>query len=181
MPSADTLIADYLERLRRSSADLPAGARAELVEDISAHLAEKVDPTASETQVRRVLDELGTPEEIAAASESGTRSPARTGGEVAYDLATVLALLLGGFVIPLLGWIAGVLMLWNGPRWDARQKWAGTLVWPVAIILTLVALTADHRASGHLAVVVVTGLAAAVAGLVVGFAYLLRAAARPHH
>ncbi|GIH20024.1 HAAS signaling domain-containing protein [Rugosimonospora africana] len=182
MPTSDTLIADYLERLRRASVDLPAGSRAELMQDIGAHLAEKVDATASEVQVRRVLDELGTPEEIAAvaADQSGARPSAGAGGGggggLAYDTATVLVLLLGGFVIPVLGWIAGVVMLWNGPRWDARHKWAGTLIWPAAIVFTLMVLTADHRASGHLGVVVVIGLAVVVAGLVAGFGYLLRGA-----
>ncbi|HEY2763763.1 MAG TPA: hypothetical protein VGJ13_07095 [Pseudonocardiaceae bacterium] len=178
MPTPDTLIAHYLDRLRLASADLPAGSRAELMQDIGAHLAEKVDAAASEVQVRRVLDELGTPEEIVAvaADQSGARSSASAGGGLAYDVATVLVLLLGGFVIPLLGWIGGMAMLWNGPRWDARHKWAGTLIWPGAIILTLVVLTADHRTSGRLGLVVVTGLAVVVAGLVVGFVYLLRAA-----
>ncbi|GAA5180165.1 hypothetical protein GCM10023322_11850 [Rugosimonospora acidiphila] len=178
MPTPDTLIADYLDRLRQASADLPAGSRAELMQDIGAHLAEKVDATASEVQVRRVLDELGAPEEIAAeaADQSGTRSSAPAAGGLAYDVATVLVLLLGGFVIPLLGWIAGVVLLWNGPRWNARHKWAGTLIWPGAIILALVLLTADHRTSGRLGVVVVTGVAAIMVGLVVGFVYLLRAA-----
>jgi hypothetical protein len=178
MSTSDTLIADYLDRLRRASADLPAGSRAELMQDIGAHLAEKVDAGAGEVQARRVLDELGTPEEIAAAAavQSGARSSASAGGGFAYDLATVLVLFLGGFVVPVLGWIAGVVMLWSGPRWDARHKWAGTLIWPAAIILTLVLLTADHRTSGHLGVVVLAGLAVVLAGLVVGFAYLLRAA-----
>jgi uncharacterized membrane protein len=178
MTTTDTLIADYLDRLRRASVDLPAGSRAELIEDISAHLAEKVDTAAGEAQVRRVFDELGTPEEIAvaAAAESGTHSSVRSGGQLAYDVATVLVLLLGGFVMPVLGWIAGAVMLWNGPRWGIRHKWMGTLIWPVAIAVALVALTADHRASGHLGLVVLTGLTVVVIGLVVGFAYLLHAA-----
>lgn len=178
MPTPDTLIADYLDRLRQASADLPAGSRAELMEDIGAHLAEKIDAGASEGQVRRVLDDLGAPEEIAAvaADQSGARPSAPAGGGHAYDVATVLVLLLGGFVVPLLGWIAGIVLLWNGPRWDARHKWIGTLIWPGAIILTLALLVADHRTSGQLGVVVLAGLAVVVAGLVVGFGYLLRAA-----
>ncbi len=181
MPTPDALIADYLDRLRQASAGLPADSRAELMQDIGAHLAEKVDAAAGEVQVRRVLDGLGTPEEIAAAAadQSGARPPVHATGGLAYDVTTVLVLLLGGFVIPLLGWIAGIVMLWNGPRWDTRHKWAGTLIWPGAVVLTLLALTADHRTSGRLGVVVVTGLAVVVAGLVTGFGYLLRAARSP--
>jgi protein-S-isoprenylcysteine O-methyltransferase Ste14 len=48
-----------------------------------------------------------------------------------YDRATVLLLLVGGLVVPFLGWLIGVGMLWAGPRWTAREKLLGTVVWPL--------------------------------------------------
>jgi hypothetical protein len=187
MATPDALIADYLDRLRQASTNLPARPRAELLDDIGAHLAETVDPTADEAQVRQALDELGTPEEIVAAAvtESAaepTRSagqPAtRTGAELAYDVFTVLVLLIAGFPLPVLGWIAGLVMLWSGPRWGTRDKWVGTLVWPVAAIVVVAALLADHVSHGRLVPVLLLGAVLAVAVLAGGFAYLLRVAAR---
>lgn len=65
---------------------------------------------------------------------------ARTGSETGYDVATLLMLLLGGFVVPVLGWIAAVVMAWNLPRWTVGQKWLATLIWPVALAAPVVAL-----------------------------------------
>jgi hypothetical protein len=186
LATTDALIADYLDRLRRAGAGLPPAARAELLDDIAAHLAETVGPGADEAQARQALDELGTPKEIAAAAaaESGAPvgvpagAPARAGGELAYDVGTVLVLLLGGFVVPVLGWIAGVVMLWNGPRWSTREKWAGTVLWPAAILVAGTLLLLGHRAGGVGPEVVLLGGIAVLVGLGAGFTILLRAAAR---
>ncbi|MDT8912557.1 HAAS signaling domain-containing protein [Amycolatopsis sp. PS_44_ISF1] len=176
LSAAEALSTEYLDRLRRAAAGLPAGRRAELIDDITAHLSELIGPDADEARARQVLDELGTPEEIAAAAaaEGGTAHPG--GGELAYDVATGLVLLLGGFVVPVLGWVAGVVMLWNGPRWSTREKWAGTLIWPAAIVVGVVLLLVAHAGLGP-AVLLIGGLVV-LAGLIAGFAVLMRAAAQ---
>jgi uncharacterized membrane protein len=171
MSDPETLIADYVGRLRRSVARLPAATRAELLDDITAHLAETIEPGADESRVRQVLDELGTPEEIAAAAAAGI--PVRTSGDRIYDVVTVLVLLLGSVVIPGLGWIAGVVLLWNGPRWNTRQKWIGTLILPVVVVVVLV----THSAAP---VIMPLTLVIALAGLAAEFIFLLRAAAQQH-
>ncbi|TCK27853.1 hypothetical protein [Pseudonocardia endophytica] len=58
----------------------------------------------------------------------------------AYTVATVLLLILGGFVVPVVGWFAGVVMLWAGSGWSAADKWLGTLVWPAVVGLPLGAM-----------------------------------------
>lgn len=173
--AAGRLIADYLERLERAAAGLPDGPRAELLADIRGHLSDTAGTSPDEATVRQILAELGEPEEIAAAAapEAGTR-PDRTGAELAYDVATVLILLLGGFVIPVIGWIAGVVMLWNGPRWQLRHRWIGTALWPAAAVIALAALLIAHDGAPALPVVL-PALAVILIGLPTGFAYLLRA------
>jgi hypothetical protein len=180
MTITEELTTEYLARLRRAAADLPAGARAELCDDIRAHLAESLGTDADEATAREVLDELGSPEEIvaAAAAETGTRPAGRSQGALLYDVAAVLVLLLGGFVVPVAGWVAGVVMLWAGPRWGLRQKWGGTLLWPAAIVVGALALLADHVARGRLVAVVVIGALVVLAGLISGCVWLLRTAAR---
>jgi uncharacterized membrane protein len=183
LSATDVLIAEYLDRLRRAAVGLPPAARAELLDDIAAHLAETAGPGADEARTRQVLDELGTPEEIAAAAAAETGvpagAPARAGGELAYDVGTVLVLLLAGFVVPVLGWIAGVVMLWNGPRWTTREKWAGTLLWPAAILVAGALLLLGHGLAGGVGpMVILLGGLVVLAGLVTAFTILLWAAAR---
>ncbi|ANY06508.1 hypothetical protein [Pseudonocardia sp. HH130630-07] len=68
-------------------------------------------------------------------------SPApRAGDPDAYPVLTVLMLMLGGFVLPVVGWLAGVVMLWTGRAWSTGEKWLGTLVWPAVVIVPAVPL-----------------------------------------
>jgi hypothetical protein len=182
---AGQLVQQYLHRLHRATADLPESIRVELTGDIEAHLADTLGTNPNEATTRQVLDELGSPDEIAASAAtesgvSGTGHAQRGTGAVVYDVAAVLVLLAGGFVVPVAGWIAGVVMLWSGPRWQARHKWTGTLLWPAAIAVGGLALLADHAAHGHAAPVVIIAALVVLAGLIAGFAYLIRAATRPH-
>jgi hypothetical protein len=179
MTTTKTLVSAYLDRLREAAAELPPKVRAPLLDDIGAHLAEVLGPAAGEAQTRQVLDELGTPEEIvvaAVAESGGATTPARTGGTSAYDVITGFVLLLGGFVVPVLGWFIGVAMLWNGPRWNAREKWVGTATWPVAVLLGAAGVFAWANGYGAWAAALGSVLGFVVLGL--GFAYLLRVARR---
>lgn len=180
MTTTEELISEYLQRLSRAAADLPEEARAELYEDIRTHLADTLDPDSDEATVRDTLDELGSPEEIAAAAaaETGTRPTGRSPSALAYDVVAVLALLLGGFVLPVVGWVAGVVMVWAGPRWGLREKWGGTLLWPAAIAVGALALLASHLTHGQLAVLVAIGAVVVLGGLISGCVWLLRTAAR---
>ena len=76
---------------------------------------------------------------VTTAPETTTHPEPRCPGE-AYDVLTVLTLLLGGFLIPLVGWLAGVVLLWGSPRFGTGQKWLGTLVWPSVVVAPLVPL-----------------------------------------
>jgi hypothetical protein len=84
----DQLVADYLQRLRAAAGALPADRRDELVDEISAHIAEAratgpVHAEASPTYVRNVLERLGDPDDIVnAAAESGGSN------EATYDAGT---------------------------------------------------------------------------------------------
>lgn len=55
-----------------------------------------------------------------------------------YPPVTVLLIIGGGFVVPVVGWVAGVTMLWAADVWSARDKWLGTLAGPAAVALGLV-------------------------------------------
>ncbi len=122
----DQLAAAYLKRLRRAAGYLPRARRRELLEAIEAHIAEA--RAAGAVPLRGVLDDLGEPEEIAAAASGGVR--ARPGG---YQIAAVVLLLAGGVVF-FVGWVAGVILLWTSDRWRWYDKLLGTLVWPGGLL-----------------------------------------------
>ena len=121
------LAAEYLQRLRRAGRGLPPGRLRELLAEIEAHLSEAIDPSASDAQALTVLDKLGAPEAIIAAeTPDPDELPARRGTR---EWAAVILLLLGGFIFAI-GWVAGLVLLWNSRAWTTREKWIGTLVIP---------------------------------------------------
>ena len=106
--------------------------------------------------------------------------PARDRSDETYDVLTVLALLLGGFLVPVVGWLAGVVLLWAGPRWSTGQKWLGTLVWPaivaVPLVLAGVGGLVDGAAAGPWFVAAaVVGTLGLLVALPIVFVRLLRA------
>ena len=123
----------YLDDLDRALSDLPKDRRTEIVRDIRGHidvaLAEQDDPSAAD--VEQLLDELGTPQEIAEAAYAEL-PPARA--KIAgRDIATIVLLLIGGLVLPFVGWFIGVVLLWTSDgladqgqadRHTARARWA---------------------------------------------------------
>ena len=119
----DQLVAAYFKQLRRAARKLPRARRRELLEEISTHIAEARAAGAGPIGV--VLGDLGEPEDIAAAAGAG--AAARRAGPM--EIAAVILLLLGGFIF-LVGWFAGLTLLWASPRWRWPDKLLGTLVWP---------------------------------------------------
>ncbi len=170
----DQLVEDYLRELHTAGQGLlPADRLDELIEEITAHIAEARQSDGSPLAVRNILDRLGDPADIVrAAAETPPGSPAwsgapgsgagypavaaaRPGRAGGMELAAVLFLLLGGIVIPVLGWFIGVVLLWMSPRWTARDKLLGTLVWPGGLLAPAL-LVAAAAAAGLLATSVTT-------------------------
>jgi len=128
----DQLVADYLKRLRRATRTMPRARRRELLDQITAHIAEA--RAAGVVPLQRVLDDLGDPKDIAA-----TGSVRRPLG--VREIAAVVLLLIGGFIF-LVGWVVGLVLLWASPRWRWPDKLLGTLVWPFGYLGALYGLVA---------------------------------------
>lgn len=134
--TADKLVDDYLRRLNRELAGFPRGRRRELVEEISGHIAEARAglEQQGEADIRTLLDRIGEPEDIAAeARERSGARPRRSG----WDVVALILLLIGGIVLPVIGWLVGVVLLWASEAWTAREKLIGTLVVPGGLALPL--------------------------------------------
>jgi hypothetical protein len=119
------LAAEYLRRLERAARGLPRAERRELVEEIGAHLNEAIDPGMSEAEARTVLERLGEPDDIIDAE----RPDAHPTRRAVHEWSAILLVLFGGFVF-VVGWIAGVILLWSSRAWTTRDKLIGTLIVP---------------------------------------------------
>lgn len=123
-------LAAYLIRLDRATRHLPRDSRLEVMRDVRVRIDAALagTPSTSPGQVSAVLRSLGSPEALVAAALAGTE-PART-RLAGRDILTVLLLLFGGLVVPVVGWAAGVFLLWTSTAWRTRDKVIGTLVVP---------------------------------------------------
>jgi hypothetical protein len=79
--------------------------------------------------VRNVLGRLGDPADIAAEARYRFGVEPRKHGGV-LEVSALILLLVGGIVIPLAGWLIGVVLLWVSRVWSTRDKLIGTLVVP---------------------------------------------------
>ena len=137
---ADEIIASYLSRLEQAAQALPADRRAELVDEIRDHIEQARASGAAfdEVAIRTLLDRLGDPEEIVAAARDGEPAAGPWGPPPAWptrrpsiglEIAAV-ALMTVGSVIPFVGWLLGVVLLWSARRWTLVEKLVATLVVP---------------------------------------------------
>lgn len=140
-PATDRLVDDYLKQLDSELADLPRLRRREIVEEISEHIAEALtaSPSQGEAEVRTLLDRLGDPAEIA--DEARERFGVQPRKARALEIATLILLLVGGVVLPVIGWLIGVVLLWVSDAWNSRDKLIGTLVVPGGLLLPVALLT----------------------------------------
>jgi HAAS domain-containing protein len=151
---ADRLVDSYLLELKRAAEPLPESRRTELIDDVTAHIAEaRARGTESGPEIREILARLGKPAEIAQSATDGLvlvdRYRPRVRGR---EVVTLLLLLFGGFVF--LGWLAGAYLLWTSDRWQVREKLLGTLVWPFGFIGAIAILRFLPDLPGALGIVV---------------------------
>jgi hypothetical protein len=126
----DPLVRRYLDTLERELGDLPRDRRREILEEIREHIEEArtSDQLESEADIRNLLERVGDPSEIAA--EARDRFGIRGKRPGAMEVLTLVLLLIGGIVVPVLGWIVGVVFLWMSETWTYRERLIGTLVVP---------------------------------------------------
>lgn len=132
---ADPIIQRYLTRLREELRSLPPSQGNEIVEEVAGHIEEALNELTdpSEADVRRVLDEVGDPHEIA--SEAASRLGVERGKPSWADYVALVLLPIGGILVPIIGWIAGVILLWMSAVWRRGEKLVGTFVLPGGLML----------------------------------------------
>lgn len=124
----------YLQELNRALRDLPRARRREITRDIRAHIdAALADaPDQSPAMLATILDHLGTPVEIAEATRA--ELPPVQPRIAARDVTAIVLLLIGGIVVPFLGWLVGAVLLWTSTAWTAKDKIIATLLVPGGLL-----------------------------------------------
>ncbi|HET6741710.1 MAG TPA: hypothetical protein VFH76_22360 [Kribbella sp.] len=127
----DRLVDAYLKYLTKAAEPLPESRRTDLLADVTSHIAEaRAAGATSEDDVRRMLQQLGDPDELVAASTDGLVLVDRYLPKFRGRDVLALALLALGAYVVIVGWVVGAVLLWKSDRWTRGEKWLGTLVWP---------------------------------------------------
>ncbi|WP_088289544.1 hypothetical protein [Kineosporia sp. A_224] len=128
------LVVDWLARLDAAAraAGVTASRRAELAAELGDHVAAALGEAADDVTVRAALDRLGDPEDVVAAEQGPDLVPpvapvasavpqAAPAGWSALEVLAVLALVGGGFVVPVLGPLVGLALAAGSPVWSRRD------------------------------------------------------------
>lgn len=140
----DKLVERYLKHLDVELDDLPRDRRREIVDEIAGHIAEARAGLEDETEadVRNILEGLGDPADIA--EDARERFDVRPAAPTPpykpgwMEVAALVLLLVGGLIVPLVGWLIGVVLLWVSSAWNVRDKIIGTIFVPGGLGFVLV-------------------------------------------
>jgi uncharacterized membrane protein len=144
----DALVQEYLGRMKVASGRLAVDRRTELIDEVGEHIAAALAEAdrRDEATVRNILDRLGQPEDIIAAEVDPdektpglvTQVASTTAAGSSWGAVEVVALLLlsvGAVLLPFVGPLLGLVLVWLSNAWSQRQKVVAS-----AIILILLAI-----------------------------------------
>jgi hypothetical protein len=86
-----------------------------------------------------ILERLGDPSEIAA--EARERFDIKAPRPGWTEVGALILLPVGAFIVPIVGWIAGVVLLWSSAVWSTRDKLLGTFVLPGGLLPVVLLVT----------------------------------------
>jgi hypothetical protein len=147
---ASALVHGYLDRLRAAGWTLDPARRDELVDEVREHIDAglQLEPPGSrgtEVAARNVLERLGPPEDIVRAEVEGDLRPLPPRAAPAaqespwgpLEITAIVALAVGGLLLPVFGPLVGIVLTWASPRWRRGQKVLATLLAYVPLLLAL--------------------------------------------
>jgi hypothetical protein len=137
---SDKLIRSYMREVRRELRGLPRNRRRGSLKEVQTRIADARSSLASEGEheIKRMLDRLGHPADVAAPAHDFAARPIRSGAleDGALILLSPLVILVAVFVTPVLlvAGIVGAIMLWLSRAWTAGEKLIGTLLPGVSFV-----------------------------------------------
>ena len=123
----ERVVRRYLGDLERALSGVSPGRRRELLADVRAHI-ELSRADEPEVPVEQVLERLGSPADVA--EEATNRLGPVRRRPATLDYLAVGLLLIGGLVLPVVGWFLGLALLLSSPSWTRADKAWGALVVP---------------------------------------------------
>jgi len=136
-PHADTILGGYRLRLEEELNGLPRARREEIIAEFDAHIRDARTAHAAETDadLLNLLDRLGDPSVIGieARERFDVAEPASAGGR---EVIALLLLVVGPFIVPVVTWVLGAMLVWSSVAWSAREK-RNSLAWSLIVIVVL--------------------------------------------
>jgi uncharacterized membrane protein len=147
------VVRTYLDQLEATL----SGVREDVRHDIVAGIAEELRGLSPSEAAARI-EALGDPAFIAAearaedaasaTAEPGAAAPkptpAASGDARWYVVLAALLIAVGGVVVPVIGWIVGIALVWLSRTWHTSEKWVATLTGfaavGLAVLINLVTL-----------------------------------------
>lgn len=143
------LVIAYLQDLDLALSSADPQERIDTITAVSEHLADALggDPAATTEQVKAVLDELGSVEQIAASATPAAQQPANKSRETGWVAPTLLATSILSLVLPIFGALlaigclvtAVVLLRGGAPRRPLLRATVGVSIVTLLITAALVA------------------------------------------
>ena len=174
--STPQVVRRYLGELNRTLAGVPDDVRQGIVVGVAEEL-EGLDAAAAASRI----ESLGDPAFIAAEARAEARAgaapnpsaaklaPSRASEQRWYVVVTALLLEFGGLLVPLAGWVAGIMLLWASPLWTRGEKLVATIVPPAVGVLLFSSLAIGGSGVAWWHAVVLGALAGpALASIVIG-------------
>ena len=135
MNPSSPVVTSYLNRLESALAQAPAELRTEIVSGVR----EELDGLEREEAAARI-EELGDPALIAAEAIDGLPAPAAARPSPVYLGFTVALLVVGGYLLPFVGWLAGLALIIGSSVWSRRVKKIAVSLSASAAVVALAAL-----------------------------------------
>ncbi len=182
--STPQVVRSYLGELDRTLAGVPDDVRQGIVAGVAEEL-EGLDAVAAASRI----EFLGDPAFIAAEARAEAQAEARAGARAGaapnpsaakltpsraseqrwYVVVTALLLEFGGLLVPLAGWVAGIMLLWSSPLWTRGEKLVAMIVPRAVGILLFSSLAIGGSGISWWHAVVLGALAGpALASIVIG-------------
>ncbi|MBF4457863.1 HAAS signaling domain-containing protein [Pseudoclavibacter sp. VKM Ac-2867] len=135
--SQNEIAGSYLKELQAALRDGVPQVRDEVLNDIADTLR---GLDADETRAR--IRELGAPSTIAADAMAETPSLEAPGPSRAYPIIMSIALIAGWYLVPVLGWVAGLIMIGASQHWSSRVRRNGILASVAVIVVSTIGIFA---------------------------------------
>ena len=119
----EPIVTDYLLELSDALADVPRDTRVAIV----AGVREELEGLEADEAAERIRS-MGDPQFIAASAREDVAGPLEPAEPQWRAMVAAILVMLGGVVVPFVGWVAGIAVMWTSRAWSTRVKLLATFL-----------------------------------------------------